>query len=95
MQLLGARQRHHGIAMRERAERSHRFMRRPRRRDEVDRVQVKSTLRGLRYRDVPGVNRIERSPEKCDRARLTTLAAMARGVRRDRGMRHGQTSSPG
>ena len=55
--MIGAGQRHHRVAMNEWRQFAPCFMRRPRRRNEINRVQMKSPLRRLRHRDVARVDR--------------------------------------
>ena len=65
--MIRASQRNHRVTVKERRQRQLGFVRRARRWNEINRVQVKALLRRLRYRDVSRVNRIERAAKKRDR----------------------------
>ena len=53
----------HRVTVNERGERRFRFVRRVRRCDEINRVEMEAPLRGLRDGDVAAVNRIESAAE--------------------------------
>jgi hypothetical protein len=61
--MIGASERHHGVAVDERLQLPLRFMGRTRRGNEIDRVEMKPPLCCLRDSDVAGVNGIERAAE--------------------------------
>src|SRR5580693_2925542 len=64
--VIRASERNHRITMKEWRQRQLGFVRRTRRWNEINRVQVKALLRRLRYCDVSRVNRIERAAKKRD-----------------------------
>src|SRR5580693_10211343 len=64
--VICASQRNHRVTMEEWRQRQLGFVRWTRRRNEINRVQVKTLLRRLRYRDVSRVNRIKRAAKKRD-----------------------------
>jgi hypothetical protein len=77
--MIGARERHHRITVRERREGTQRFVRRARRRNEMNRVQMKSALRGVSDGDVAGVNRVKCATKKGDRAPMPMSAMRMAG----------------
>src|SRR3984957_4430993 len=79
--VIRASQRNHRVTMKEWRQRQLGFVRRPRRWNEIDRVQVKALLRRLRYRDVSRVNRIERAAKKRDRTPMRRPMRLVRRVR--------------
>ena len=89
--MIGASQRRHREAMRERSQARFRLVRRARGHNEINRVQMKSPLRRLRHRDVARVNRIERASEKRDGPPVRFSSWLMRGGGRQRssGMRAG------
>jgi len=64
--MIRASERNHCVTVNERRERWFCFVRWPRRRDEIDRIEMKALLRGLRDGDVARVNRIECAAEQSD-----------------------------
>jgi len=79
--MAGAGERDHRIAINERRKSGLRFVRRPRRRDEINRVQMEAPLRRLRHSDVPGVNRIERAAKQRDRSLMPAGMRLRGGMR--------------
>src|ERR1700723_1688533 len=81
IRLMGARQRDHGVAMQERSERGLGLVRRARGRHEINRVQMKTLLRGLRHGDMAGVDRVKRTAKERDRTAMRRAVRFMRGVR--------------
>ena len=65
--VIGTGENHHRVAMHKRRQRKLGLVRRSRRRNEINGVEMKSPLGRLRYGDMSGVNRIEGAAKKCDR----------------------------
>src|SRR5579863_1384436 len=84
--MLGACERYHRVTMHERSERRLRLVRRPRGRDEVNRVEMKTLLRRLRHRDMPRMHGIKRAAKKRHLAPVLVSVRPVR-VRRVRGQR--------
>ena len=68
--VVGASKRDHRVAMQKGSERRFGFVRRTRRRHEIHTIKVKTLLRGFGHSDVASMNRIERSAEERNRARM-------------------------
>src|ERR1700677_3218358 len=81
IRLIGAGQRDHGVTMQERSERGLGFVRRARGRHKINRVQMKTLLRGLRHGDMPGVDRVKRAAKERDRTAMRGAVRFMRGVR--------------
>jgi len=64
--VIRASQRNHRVTMKEWRQRQLGFVRRTRRWNEINGIQVKTLLRRLRYRDMSRVNRIKRAAKKRD-----------------------------
>src|ERR1700678_490856 len=79
--LMGAGQRDHGVAMQERSERGLGLVRRARGRHKINRVQMKTLLRGLRHGDMAGTDRIKRAAKGRDRTAMRGAVRFMRGVR--------------
>src|SRR5271168_3490006 len=82
--VIRASQRNHRVTMKEWRQRQLGFVRRTRRWNEINRVQVKALLRRLRYRDVSRVNRIERAAKKRDGVAMRRPMRLVRRVRTQR-----------
>src|ERR1700683_138677 len=79
--LMGAGQRDHGVAMQERSERGLGLVRRARGRHKINRVQMKTLLRGLRHGDMAGVDRGKRAAKERDRTGMRGAVRFMCGVR--------------
>jgi hypothetical protein len=87
--MIRAAQSDHGVAMQEGRERGLVFVRWARRRHEINCVNMEAFLRGLRNRDVTGMDGIERAAKKRNRTAMRVSVRPSHGVRSQQSSRRG------